>query len=327
MKAKIPVVFSPKHPARCRLLSASLLALGLACLPLAARADTAIFTASGTIFLDPDAGTADTNIYLPQFSPANGQLTGVTLTLSHNFDSSYTFQNDTGGAAGQIDYTPHAQVIGSRSGPSRPTTLQADVILPLQSTPFVAGDATVHRLRFRRPRRRRRERRPRPVRRLFGHLVRQRRCRADRSQFRGQPIRNPGRGDDHDRDLCQLHLQRDLYLHARARRTGAPLRRRRCRRRERRHQLGRMLSPISRTLSPRRDRERNSGSRKASTVPALPARAARSLSTLPPGVSLYGGFDGTETALGQRDRRPHGSTHPFRSRSRRRRGNSRRSPG
>lgn len=131
-----------KRPPGRRLPVPCLLALCLAGLPLAARADTAVFNASGTIVMDPDTGTADANVYLPQFSPANGQLTGVTLTLSFNFDSSYTFQNEAGGAAGQIEYTPHAQVIGTL-WPLAPGNVQGDAILPPQTMPFPAGVATV----------------------------------------------------------------------------------------------------------------------------------------------------------------------------------------
>ena len=121
-------------------LAVMLLAVS-AILALPASADTAVYSATEYLAFDPDIGTADTNISLPQFSPANGQLTGISLTLSFNFDSSYTFENDAG-SAGQIDYTPHAQVIGT-IWPLAPDSLPADVILPLQTTPFSAVVATV----------------------------------------------------------------------------------------------------------------------------------------------------------------------------------------
>lgn len=71
---------------------------------------TITHTRTGTIYIDdadPEAFAEYMVSSVPKFSPQSGTLVDVEISLSADWTSGYTFQNDADGAAGDAQFTPH----------------------------------------------------------------------------------------------------------------------------------------------------------------------------------------------------------------------------
>lgn len=98
-------------------------------------------TRSGTVYLDdndPNAFGEYWDISVPKFSPETGQLVDVELTLSADWSAGYSFQNETGGAAGDASFTPRPY-LWLRTRLPDSWSFDAKTMLPAQLKSFAAG--------------------------------------------------------------------------------------------------------------------------------------------------------------------------------------------